>query len=77
MSSSYDTAMTEPNVMAAREAAYFYMEHVLAVHTVTCATENMAVTCVESHYDDTKNKQHPSQETVVKSYFNPRSEISL
>lgn len=56
-------------------AAPSFMERVLAVHTVTCAAEDMAGTFFESNSDNTQHKSPPQSRTVWKFYSNTRSEI--
>lgn len=55
-SESHETALAEPGVTAGKEAVPSFMEHVLALHTVNCAAEDMPDAIVESDSNDKVHK---------------------
>lgn len=74
-SPSCDTAWLEPAGMASTETTPSFMECVIAAHTDTNVTEEMAGTVVESKFDITDYKSKLPSKSVVKLPSDMRDEI--
>lgn len=66
---SCETVLPEPADTSAKEAALPFMEHLLAGHPITRATEDMDGTIDESYSDPNGHKSQPHSSSVDKPYW--------
>lgn len=71
----FQISLTYPAVTATKDSAPPSIEHILALHTVTHAQENMSGTMNESNYYEADHKSQQPSKTFFRSSTVSKSEI--